>query len=250
MIASLINRIRGKFLPGSHYRPVGRMDYFLEDLKARGFNCNHILDVGAHRGHWSSMAVKTFPNARITLIEPQVEMEAGLAAFCATHKNCSYVLAGAGPEPGNSALTIWDDLAGSSFLPIEKDELLNRGKQRKVKMITIDQLIGSGEIQRPDLIKLDIQGYELEALNGASQTFGHTEVYILEASLFPFSDLPGLPVLEDTIRYMSERNYALYDFAGFNRRPLDGALGQCDVCFVKKDGFLRRENEWRDNTII
>jgi hypothetical protein len=31
----------------------------------------------------------------------------------------------------------------------------------------------------------------------------------------------------------------------FLRRPLDGAIGQCDICFVKKDGFLKKSNEWK-----
>jgi Methyltransferase FkbM domain len=96
----------------------------------------------------------------------------------------------------------------------------------------------------PELIKLDIQGFELEALKGGSKTFGYTEVYILEVSLFPFSDLPGMPIISDVINFMLERNYVVYDFAGFLRRPLDGALGQCDICFVKRNGFLRSSIAW------
>jgi len=44
---------------------------------------------------------------------------------------------------------------------------------------------------------------------------------------------------------MLERGYVVYDFPGFSRRELDGALGQCDVCFVKSNGFLRKSNIWK-----
>ncbi|MBK8552996.1 MAG: hypothetical protein IPL53_18815 [Ignavibacteria bacterium] len=44
---------------------------------------------------------------------------------------------------------------------------------------------------------------------------------------------------------MSNKGYEVYDFSGFLRRPLDKALGQADVCFVKKDGILRTSNRWR-----
>ena len=96
----------------------------------------------------------------------------------------------------------------------------------------------------PELIKLDIQGYELEALKGASLTFGKTEVYILEVSLFSFSDVPGMPILSDVVNFMLERSYVAYDFLGFLRRPLDNALGQCDMAFVKKNGLLRNSDDW------
>jgi len=53
-----------------------------------------------------------------------------------------------------------------------------------------------------------------------------------------------MPVFSDVINFMLARDYVVYDFAGFLRRPLDGALGQCDICFVKKNGFLRKSNDW------
>ncbi len=142
-------------------------------------------------------------------------------------------------------MTIWDDLACSSLLPTPDDQLKNDGKQRDIDIITLDELIQSGTINNPELIKLDIQGFELEALKGASLTFGHTEVYILEVSLIPFTDNPGMPLIGEVINFMLERGYVVYDFPGFARRPLDGALGQCDICFVKREGFLRKSNEWK-----
>jgi FkbM family methyltransferase len=225
-------------------RPVGRMDSFLEDLKRRGLKCTSVLDVGANRAEWSRLAKKIFHEADFYLIEPQVEMIEYLEEFTEEFINSEYFLIGAGAKNDVLTLTIWDDLAGSSFLPHEDEKLLKEGKQRKVEIIKIDDLIESGKIKIPELIKLDVQGFELEALKGAKKTFGTTEVYILETSLFSFSDVPGMPIISDIINFMSDHDYVVYDFAGFLRRPLDGALGQCDVCFVKKDGFLRESNDW------
>jgi FkbM family methyltransferase len=58
------------------------------------------------------------------------------------------------------------------------------GKQREIEISSIDDLLSESVIHNPELIKIDIQGYELEALKGAERTFGHTEVFILEVSLF------------------------------------------------------------------
>lgn len=229
---------------GSQFRPIGKMDLLLQDLVKRGLQCSMIVDVGANCTNWSRMAKKIFPDASICLIEPQIEMKDQLERFCKENQGSRYFLAGAGAEPSMLTFTIWNDLAGSSFLPKPDDELKGCGRQREVEIITIDDLIATDQIAMPELIKLDIQGYELEALKGASRTFGRTDVYIIEASLFPFSDLPELPTLCDVINFMRDRDYVVYDFGGFLRRPLDGALGQCDVCFVKKDGFLRRSFNW------
>ena len=63
-------------------------------------------------------------------------------------------------------------------------------------------------------------------------------------SLFPFDDQPNLPQFFEVVAFMKDRGYVVYDFAGFGRRPFDGALGQCDICFVRADGSLRASGRW------
>lgn len=224
---------------------TGSMQKTLLNLKENGLKCQQIIDVGAHMGSWSVLARKIFTEAAFHLIEPQKEMQEHLERFCKNYPSSSYSLAGAGKKKESLTLTIWDNLTGSSFLPKPNEELQQSGKQRTIEIITIDDLIAEKIISTPELIKLDVQGFELEALKGAESTFGITEVYILEVSLFPFEGVPGTPVFSDVINFMLERDYAVYDFAGFLRRPLDNALGQCDICFVKKDSFLRASNKWQ-----
>src|SRR5205085_996124 len=139
------------------------------------------------------MKKKIFPKAIFCLIEPQIEMKESLEDFCREFKNSVYFLAGAGANNEKLTFTVWDDLAGSSFLPKFNEQCREANKQREVQILTIDGLINSAQMKVPELIKLDIQGFELEALKGANTTFGYTEVYILEVSLFPFTNLPGIP---------------------------------------------------------
>lgn len=232
------------FQIGAPQRPVGDIVKLLEDIKFRGLNCNAILDIGANTGNWSRMAKEIFPDATFCLIEPQIELEESLKSFVSNSKGSSYFIAGAGAKTEKKYLTIWDDLAGSSFLPKEDDSLKAVGKQRQIDIITVDDIVKTGKFPIPQLVKLDVQGYELEALKGANELFGKTEVFILEVSLFSFSDVPGMPIISDVIKFMADRDYLIYDFPGFSRRPLDGALGQCDICFVKGDSFLRASNDW------
>jgi FkbM family methyltransferase len=229
-------------VPASVDRCIGDVTTFLEDVRQRGFHPQGIIDVGANRGGWTKMARRVFPGVPVILIEPQREMECHLRELCDSDGNLEYVLAGAGAEKGELVQTIWEDLVGSSFLPATNAQQLHEGTQRVTPVITIDGLLKDRPDFQPDLVKLDIQGFELEALKGASSLFGRTEVFILETSLFHY--VPGIPLTADCIRFMSEKGYELYDLTEYSRRPLDGALGQVDLAFARRNGLLRSSMDW------
>lgn len=213
---------------------------FLFEICSRGFCPKSILDVGANRGEWSRNAKSVFKEADFFLIEPQIEMKPFLDRFCADSVQNKWFLAGAGAELGELTLTIWDDFAGTSFLREESKEL--KEKQRRVPVTTIDHLIQQDEIPIPDLVKIDVQGFEVEVLKGGRSCFGYTEVFILEVSFFRY--FSEQPLFHEVVHFMLERGYVMYDVLDLLRRPLDGALGQANVCFVKQDSVLRRSHRW------
>lgn len=239
-----VRRLRPPPAPASVARAIGEgTDYFFEDLRARGFRPRGILDVGANSGDWTRQTLAVFPNTPVLMIEPQEEMQAALAELCRQQPFCRRVQAGAGRAAGELVQTIWEDLAGSSFLPPADDQALKEGRQRRTKIVTIDSLL-AGDLAgfQPDLVKLDIQGFELEALLGAAGLFGRTEVFVVEASLLRF--LPGQPIAREVIAFMAERGYELYDITGSLRRPLDGCVAQLDLAFVQERGKFRDSAAW------
>ena len=232
----------GKLIPDMN-RPIGDFNLLFKELRRKGLICNFILDVGAHSSEWIRTAMKAYPEATVYLIEPLEEMEDKLKQFCRDFPKSKYFLNGAGAKEENLLLTLSGVLEGANFLENKSNHLRSVNKQREVKIITIDSLIEKKEIEIPDMVKLDIQGFELEALKGASLLFGKTEVFILEVSFFEF--IKGTPIFSDVIRFMSDRGYEAYDFPSFLRRPFDNALGQIDICFVKRNGYLRSSDDWQ-----
>lgn len=238
-------RLREAHAPATDGRPVGDLQAFLEDLRARGFAPRAILDVGGFTGCWSRTAKEVFPEADCFLVEPQAEMRADLEAFCEEFPGSRWFPVAAGAAPGELELTVWpEDFSGSTLLwPADPEGQAEGMETRTVPVVTLDALIAEGALPVPQLAKLDVQGFELEVLRGAESLFGGTEVFILELTLLE-SVNPGWPIVHEVVAFMAERGYHLYDIPGFLRRPSDGALGQIDACFVKADSALRTDGTW------
>jgi hypothetical protein len=94
----------------------------------------------------------------------------------------------------------------------------------------------------PLLFKADVQGAELEVLAGAEQTLARCDAVILETTLF--NTFENGPLLQEVIAYMAARDFCVYDITGYLYRPLDGALMQVDVIFVKRDSVFRRSHAY------
>ena len=219
---------------------IGVMEAFLGHLQIVGFKPTCILDVGANRAEWSRLAQKHFPGAKFILIEPQSELIDELKSFCAGAPGSEWKLAGAGSAAGEMELTVWPNNAQSSL--VFQPDGNGSFEHRRIPIITIDSLFGE-QRELPQLAKLDIQGFELEALAGATKLFGHTDCFIVEVNLY--QRVANVPLFSDVVSFFDERGYKVYDVPGELRRPLDNALWQVDLAFVRKGGPFDTCQRWQ-----
>ena len=219
---------------------MGNMEAFLRHLRELGFMPRHVLDVGANKTEWSRLARTLFPEAKFILIEPQVELVPYLKAFCEESPGSVWKLAGAGSAPGEMELAVWPNNAQSSLL--FQPEGNSAYEHRHIPIVTIDSLF-ENEQRLPQLAKLDIQGFEIEALAGATKLFGQTECFIVEVNLF--KRVPTVPLFSDVVSFFDKRGYKVYDIPGDLRRPLDNALWQVDLAFVRNGGMFDTHQGWQ-----
>jgi hypothetical protein len=116
------------------------------------------------------------------------------------------------------------------------------GYERTVPMIKIDDVLNQKKLKGPYLIKTDVQGTELDVLEGGAQVLHEAEIISLEVSMFQF--MKGAPEFYDVVVYMKEHGFVAYDIILGRNRPLDNALGQIDVVFVKENGQFRKDHSY------
>jgi len=206
-----------------------------------GFTPAAVLDIGAARGEWALRAATLWPEARYLLIDPLEENVAALSRAVQALGNADIRLAAVGRETGTVPIHVHPDLDGSSLFE-EREEIVN-GTVRSVPMTTVDHSVRECGLAGPFLLKADVQGAELAVIEGASATLARTELIILEVSLFDFF-CGGAPQFENLVAAMGERGFVAWDVFAMKYRPIDGALAQADVAFVRRNGLFRRIQQY------
>lgn len=110
-------------------------------------------------------------------------------------------------------------------------------QQIKVPVRRLDHILQEQKCDRiPNLVKIDVEGYELEVLRGASSILGKTEVFILEVLLKP--DVVTGSSMGEISSFMELYDYRLYDFADLGYHCENGNLLTLDAVFVRQNSKL------------
>lgn len=209
----------------------------LEVLKTNGFEPSVILDIGVAKGTPALYSI--YPDSYYYLIEPLVEFEKDMQEIL-QKINGEYVLAAAGSYTGEIKINVHaGHLDGSSIFKESMGKEAD-GDERTVQILRMDDILKTKINKETILIKLDIQGAELEALNGCKEFLESVEVVIMEVSMFQF--MKDAPEFFDVVSYMKNINFVVYDIIFGWNRPLDNALGQVDLVFVREDSSLRKNH--------
>ncbi len=221
------------FSSHSKYAQVASMDWSLENLKQIGFSPKNILDIGAFQGEWTKQIKKIWPNSHVLMVEPQESKKGFLEQVVKAYpETVSYVSNLLGPESGED-ISFFEMETGSSVF--EEQSNVARTIINKT-VISLDDLLEGQNFSNVDLLKIDVQGFELEVFKGAASTLKSVEVVLMEVSLIPINK--GAPLIEEVTSFMKTHGFVAYDVCTFWRRPQDNALWQVDMIFVEEKSFL------------
>lgn len=212
----------------------------LKRLKESGFAPTSVLDIGASSGVWSGTCSMVFPEAEYFLIEPQtyrgdhapvegVKRHWIRSAVGATEDIIELTV----PEMGrqskfNAHVLPAPEGSRRAHLPVEKIRL---------PQTTVDRLLEFGKIQPPQLVKLDVQGYELEVLRGATRLWESAKVFFVETSLYRYWQ--KAPLLADVVAFFAKHGFQFFDFSTECRMGPE-VLSQLDIIFVSETCQMNR----------
>lgn len=188
-----------------------------------------VLDVGASHGQFALYARHRWRNAEIVCFEPiptvADKLRSVLGHSATVH--CTALGSQAGVQPLN--LSRSDD--SSSLLPIGRQAVefprTDRVGSIEVQVATLAEYLGV-DSKRPVVLKIDVQGYELEVLRGAGRELEYVDEILCECS---FVELyRGQPVASDVIGYLQARGFRLAHIAGITTSG-SGAQLQADFLF-------------------
>jgi FkbM family methyltransferase len=203
----------------------------LLDLIA-GAGVNVIYDIGANVGTWSLLAKSIIPNAKIHAFEPLPEHADAFARACTGLNDIILHHVALGSENSTATLHVTDFSDASSLLPIAEAGRLHFGIQEAGRFATtvrrLDDYRAEKQLPWPDVLKLDVQGYELEVLKGATECLMHAKAVIAEVSFVVIYEEQCL--FEGVVELMKERGFRLHAL-GVNT-SLGRPLVQTDALFV------------------
>jgi FkbM family methyltransferase len=201
-------------------------------LKALGFTPTTIYDIGAYRGGWSRLAVEIFPTASFVLFEANADNAAYLKAF--GHRHFIVALDGADAIKTFFVPRCGDATGASLYLENTSHYADENLIARKIATSRLDALVETNGLPPPNLVKIDVQGAEMDVIMGATHTIDCCDALIAELSLASYNR--GAPLMADIMSLITQRGFRCIDICELHRTAAGGVL-QIDFLFVKPDLF-------------
>lgn len=205
---SIENEIR--LAKGIGYKPdISQEVKFLVEQKSQK-NLT-VLDIGANIGEYSIEVYRQSPSSKIYAFEPSKSAFKKLKTNVNFSPSIYPINLALGSE--NKIIKLFADFKGSKMASLYNRDLKNNGIKFSVhesaKMVTLDSWLEKQKIF-PDLIKIDVEGAELEVLRGATKTLREVKAVQFE---FGGTSLDAGTYFRDYWKFFEHLGYSLYRYS-------------------------------------
>lgn len=203
--------------------------------KRRGLNPAWVYDVGV--GFGTPWLYEAFPHSKHVWFEPLPMHQTSLIPLM-KRLNASLRPVALSKQAGTMRLRVPARTTGSSLRrPTEQWLGLNLNRIRglseevfeiDVPTVTLDSLHQGGR----GVLKMDVEGAEMDVLEGATKTLADVDLLVMEMSVFP--RIIDEPSFARKIAFLDEMGFELADIPALNYPVLGASLGYIDAVFTPK----------------
>lgn len=217
----------------------------MAELKLSGFNPKVIYDIGSSVLHWYKEAVKVWPNATYYEFEAIAEVQELYNNY-----NIHYSLGPLSDVDGKK-VTFYQNLehpGGSSYykeVGHPNSANLYPESQAVTKYTrSLDSIVAQQNWPKPDLIKIDVQGAELDVLKGAKNTLANCEHLIVELQFVHYNE--GAPLYTEVVEFLESLGFT--NHGPFSEgMMLAGGSVDSDFHFSKKKETNMNTKQYLEN---
>jgi FkbM family methyltransferase len=208
----------------------------LHVLQALGFRPKGILDIGAFEGAFARTARHFFAQSPILMLEAQPGKEVQLKAIAAQLPDVDYRIVLLGTETrADVAFHHVNAAINSSGSSLYEEQTRYPRDTISLPMRRLDDVLAEMAGREFDLLKVDVQGAEIDVLRGGVRTLAGIVAIVIELSLLEYNK--GAPLIGEVMRWLAEQGFALFDVFPVSRIPT-GALLQVDGIFLRRGSSL------------
>ena len=190
-----------------------------EFFKIHKIQIDSVLDIGAHKGLWTKKFKEHFPNVKQLMIEANADHIDDLI------RTGHYILALVGKTNDEVDYYVCDDKQNNHGNGMYKENTNVPFKKTTRRCVTLDSLLPG---QRFDLIKMDVQGAELDIIQGSPGFIHNTKYLWLE--LQPHNYNIGAPSAGKVIGYLNQIGFEFVTLDEINTG--NGVIMGMDAIFV------------------
>ncbi|MEM9203116.1 MAG: FkbM family methyltransferase [Actinomycetota bacterium] len=193
-----------------------------------------MIDVGANRGQFALLARHVFADAAIVSFEPLARPCRALRELKLDNHEVRQLALSDRAGTADMYVTRADD--SSSILRPGRLQHKHFGNAHttaveQVTVTTLDHEMATLITERPCLLKIDVQGLELDVLRGAEQLLAAVDAVFVECSFVELYE--GQALISEVASFLIERGLTLRSLSGM---ALDesGLAIQADALFVRE----------------
>ncbi len=195
-----------------------------------------IFDVGANVGDVSAKYLEYFPDSKIYAFEPFPDCFQSLSSRYSEQDNVHCIQKAVSSTDGSKTFFVNTNVDTNSLLRPQKtgltsDEQVHNLTQIQVDSIVLDDFCIAENITHIDILKMDIQGEEYNALKGLGKMLSTASIDLIYSEIYFVQQYERQPLFHDISKLLFDYGYLLQDI--YNPIYGNGSIAWADVIFTK-----------------